>query len=334
MKPHRPAVRLAEQYRGLVARRGRRSGAALYATVVILSLIVAVLSLAGMHLVGVERRTSQSMIDVANARQYSLAAARLALLDIWNDPSWRGRYSHGVETTHVTFGSGTVSWSLTDTTDNSLSDDADDPVEIRGYGRCGGATWVTSVTVNVVLRDVGPMELQGFPDATSMSNNVVNASHFAGNYFKPFLPSTANYWRVTGVDIWAAQDGTAAGSTNVSLYLPGTSGNPASTLIDDASVPEALLPGSLQAVHLDYTSNSRLDPNVGLSLVLTSTSSTNTMRYGFKTGVMTGTSRYLEGTPGWGSPSSTKSLVFRVYGIYSLRDLAIAPGSWKRVAAN
>lgn len=334
MKPSRPMMRLADSGAPLVLGRGRRSGAALYATVVILSLIVAVLSLAGMHLVGVERRTSQSMIDVANARQYSLAAVRLALLDLWNDPAWRGRYSNGVETTRVAFGSGTVSWSLTDTSDNSLSDNADDSVEIRGYGRCGGATWVTSVTVNVVLRDVGPIELQGFPDVTSISNNVVSASHFAGNYFKPFLPSTASYWRVTAVDIYAAQDGTAAGSTNVSLYLPSVNGNPAPTLIDEVSVAEALLPGSLQAVHLDFTSNTRLDPEVGLSLVLTSTSSSNTMRYGFKTSVTTGSSRYLEGTPGWGSPSSTKSLVFRVYGIYSLRELAIAPGSWKRVPAN
>lgn len=334
MNRARPHIRIRTPRRDLVTGWGRRAGAALYATVVILSLIVAVLSVAGMHLVGVERRTSQSMIDVASARQYSLAAARLALVDIWNDSAWRGRYSNGVETTRVTFGSGTVSWSLTDTTDSSLSDDADDSVEIRGYGRCGGAVWVTSVTVNVALREVGPIELQGFADTTSLSNNVINVSHFAGNYFKPFLPSTANYWRVTGVDIYAAQDGTAAGSTNVGLYLPSSSGNPASTLIDEVSVAEALLPGSLQAVHLDFTSNTKLDPGVGLSLVLTSTSASNTMRYGFKSSVTTGTSRYLEGTPGWGSPSSTKSLVYRVYGTYSLRELSVAPGSWKRVAAD
>lgn len=330
---HRNTTRVP-QTAALRAASRRRTGAALYATVVLLSLVVTVLAIAAMQLVGLERRTSQSVVDVACAREYSLAAARLALLDVFNDTSWRSRYAHGVETTQVAFASGTVSWSLSDTGDTSLSDDGDDSFEVRGYGRCGDAAWVTSVTVQVVPREIGPIELQGYLNASSVSNGVVNSSHPAGEYFKPFLPSTANFWRVTAIDLYASQDGTAAGSTRIGLYRPGTSGNPGTTLFDEVVLNESALPTSLQMVRVNFTTNAGLDPSVGLSLSLSSTSSSNTMRYGYKTGVTTGSSRYLEGSPAWGTPSSTRSIVYRVYGTYSVRELQIVRGSWKRVAAN
>src|SRR4029079_16578432 len=158
---------------------GRR-GAALYASVLLLSLMVAVLSLSAIQTVGVERRTAQNNVDAVAARQNSLAAVRLALEDIFNDSNWRTRYTHGIETTQVSFGAGTVSWSLWDNTDGNIASGLDDSVEIRGIGRVNGAAWVHSVTVQVVPVEYGPMELQVLVDTSSMTSDVVNSSHFWG----------------------------------------------------------------------------------------------------------------------------------------------------------
>ena len=66
-----------------------RHGAALYATVMAVALLVSVMGLAGLMVTGIERRQAESGNDLITARANAESAVELALRVIANDANWR-----------------------------------------------------------------------------------------------------------------------------------------------------------------------------------------------------------------------------------------------------
>lgn len=334
-----PAIRRCAQSRATPHVRAPRSrahrnrrGAALYTAVLATSLLIALLGLTAIQIAAVERRSSDVITESLVARENARAAVELALQDLWTDSSWRTRYTHNVETTQLPFGGGTVSWRLKDVGDSSLSDDPADSVEVLGIGRFGNAACVHSVTVQPIEREIGPIELRGYLDDSNLSTEVVSTTKWWAQYFRPYLPSGASSWRVTAVDLLVRQEGTVGGSTTVSLFQPQSNLKPSTTLIDQATINESVLPTSLQYVRAAFAGHSGLSPTSGLCLTLT-TSSGTPMRFAYdSSGVSAANTAFVDGNPAWQNVNIYRSMLYRVTGMYSVRTLQVVPNSWKRAA--
>ena len=161
---------------------------------------------------------------------------------------------------------------------------------------------------------------------------MINSTKSWAQYFRPYLPAGVSSWRVTGIDFYAQREGTVNGSTAVSLYLPQTNLRPSSTLVTQVSVAESTLASGLAFTHIDITASMSLDPSVGLCLAFTTGSGTP-MRLAIDYGGVDATNtRLVDGNPNWQNTWSTSSLIYRVTGMYRVRELQVLGGSWKRAA--
>lgn len=127
----------------------RRRGMALYVSVMMTTLIVSLLGLAGIAVVRIERLELQSRGDMLAARRNAHSALELALVVLANDSSWRSNYTSGAETTAVSLGDdqlGKLSWILQDS-DGDLTD-SDTTLTLQGIGRVGDAVQVVQVELN------------------------------------------------------------------------------------------------------------------------------------------------------------------------------------------
>ena len=312
----------------------RRRGAAIYMTIVSVSLMVAVLSLAALNLVRVERRTAELSSDMIQARLAALAAAEMAVRDIQRDEDWRTRYTHDVETTAIAFGTAQASWKLCDIADTSLSDDVADGVVIKGIGRQGDSVWVESVTLEAVLEEIGPQEFQSYTGALLIGTGTVSAANWYAQYFRPTLPDDAVFWRVSQVQInceRVADD--ASLKTTISLRLPASNLSPSGTSVDAVDLAATSLPSAYEWFPVNFGSNSGLDPEDGLCLTLTSGTGL-AMRFKYDTlSVSSGETAMTTGSSSsWGTPNVLQSFLYKVQGYYTTCRMRVVTGSWKRTA--
>jgi hypothetical protein len=115
------------------------------------ALIVGLLGLAGLTLVRLERRHSQSAVRLVEAKRLAQAAVDLALHELDNDSNWRTNNRHDAAVPPRRCGGGTISWRILDPLDGDLSNAKDDPIRIEATGRVGTAAWVHGVDVKVSL---------------------------------------------------------------------------------------------------------------------------------------------------------------------------------------
>jgi hypothetical protein len=84
---------------------------------------------------------------------------------------------------------------------------------------------------------------------------------------------------------------------------------------------------------VSFSSNSRLDPDTGLCLTLTSNTGF-VMRFKYDTLSVAGAGAAMtQGSSlGWGTPTGLQTFLYKVQGYYTTCRMRVITGSWKRTA--
>ncbi len=298
------------------SKRSRR-GSALYITVLSTTLIVALLGLAGLTIVRIERLQTNISGDRRTARVNADSAVQLALRVIANDPNWRTTYTNGVETAPQSLhadATGTLSWILEDT-DGSLAD-GDTILKLKGVGRAGDAVQVSSVQLAPNSVSVGPVT---FKENTAQSNfEYVDQTKWWAQYVKPDLPADAIEWKVSSVEIMGGKSNVANETLLVKLYLPDTSNMP-ETQVDALQAAEAGFPSTADWLLFQFPGQPGLDPNLGVCVALECTTKKAAAFFHYLTsGDTDPNSELIRGSQasGWTTVEPGGALMFRLHGTY------------------
>ena len=116
--------------------RRRRSGS-VYILILGTSVILAVIGLSAAMVSRVQTRSVQAEGDWAEAQTLAVSASEGALAEIAAHSDWRTRYSGTTRT--VSFGRGTMRWSLKDEKDGDLGNNPNDPFLIVARGQVNRA---------------------------------------------------------------------------------------------------------------------------------------------------------------------------------------------------
>ena len=158
--------------------------------------------------------------------------------------------------------------------------------------------------------------LRQFMGPDNVSAQVMPSLSWA-QYFKPLLPPEATSWRLTRFEVYCEDAGPANEIVEVSLHLPGAGGLPGGTIIEQLTVAESTLPGSLAWHTFDFSANTGLDPGVGLCVAFTSPSGPEAMKARAKNyGVGDADTALIQGDPIWHSAYPDMAMLYRAYGIY------------------
>lgn len=124
----------------------RRRGS-LYASVLLTSLMVAVIGLASLQIANVTLRQATDISSAPSAQITARSAIEFAVLQLRSDPNWRTTYLNNVAyptNGPITLGAGSFTFRFVDS-DGNLADDDADAVRVWGIASCGEATWAESV---------------------------------------------------------------------------------------------------------------------------------------------------------------------------------------------
>jgi hypothetical protein len=298
------------------------------------TMIVSVLALSAMAVVRIERQQATSMNARQIARSHARSGVELALQRINTDPSWRSNYTNGVETTVLSLGSGStgsVSWSLTDT-DGEL-DNSDGVLRLRGIGRIGSTVQVSSVEIRAgettaLLRNHEMKNGLGIP--IDPSNLDIASNDWWGQYFKPSLPSNANGWRITGVEIRARRLNTR--DFRVRLYQAGGGNEPAGTIIESVTRSSTGISNSAFAwIPIAFAGSTRLEAGQGVSLMVETDANLMPIEISYNNGYGSGAdAALLEGdNGGLNTIDPNRSLQYRIHGTYTTSDdVQPVAGTW------
>jgi len=114
-----------------------RRDAGTYVVVLGASMTVAVVGIAALTAIRVERRGAADRSHAIQARAHARSAVEIALQRIVECDDWRTKYSNGTWEGPVTIGDGTYSIEGTDPLDGDLKDDHSDPLLVTGIGMQG-----------------------------------------------------------------------------------------------------------------------------------------------------------------------------------------------------
>lgn len=193
-------------------------------------MIVAVLAVAGLTLVRVQRRQVDSGNDMRNAQSYAKVAVDMAWYRVQNDASWRSKMAVGTWATDQVIGDGFYSFTATDPLDGDLNDSAVDPVVIVGVGKSGNFTQKLQMEIRALqpgIRCLEPMvQAEGsltFDGGTVTSNRMVSANKDAKvkNNAQAYTDAEAgNQIKTSSGGVW---HGTTTTSGNWPRQMPNVS---------------------------------------------------------------------------------------------------------------
>lgn len=130
----------------------RRAG--IYIMVLAFSLIVAVIGVAGMAAVRIERRFAEGDNDVTQARLHARSAIELGMFWMSQEQNWRTKFPNAGWAGEQPLGDGSLSLEALDPLDGDLSDDPADPVILIGTGTSGQARHRAQVRL---VREIAPL---------------------------------------------------------------------------------------------------------------------------------------------------------------------------------
>jgi len=190
-----------------------RRGTALFLAVLSTAFIVALLGLAGLSIVRIERKQIAAGNDRAVATVNARSAIELAMRTISTNSNWRSTYTNGVETSPLSLGSngrGTLSWILSDT-DGDLTN-ADVDLRLKGVGRVGQAVQVSSIRLSSPQSVLDSLQCPVYAvgNITQSSNSTSNVGPFATG--GTFTISGTVYGDVQGNPVNVTGTGTVTGS--------------------------------------------------------------------------------------------------------------------------
>lgn len=126
--------------------RRRRRGS-VYVAVLGTSLLVAVIGLGALAVAGTRTRITMAETAMVDAREAAMAGLESATATLAASGTWRDDLSEGEWVADVATGRGSFTVRLDDPTDDDLSDDASDPLDILVTGTSGPATQRLAATM-------------------------------------------------------------------------------------------------------------------------------------------------------------------------------------------
>ncbi|MCP4508582.1 MAG: hypothetical protein GY826_19590 [Fuerstiella sp.] len=161
---------------GSPLRRQRRGS--LYVSVVMVGAMVSILGMSAVLVGRINSRAHKGLADSTMARLNAQSALRLGMLMIENDPDWRFSHTTDEWMTDVSFGDGTFSLSVTDPSDNDLTDASADPVVLTGIGKKGEAVQRLEITLAPLYRGYDCLQSAiHVGDDLKFRNATVTADH-------------------------------------------------------------------------------------------------------------------------------------------------------------
>jgi hypothetical protein len=162
-----------------VAPRRRRGSALLL--VVGAAMIVALLGLAGLMSLRIQRRVVENTADTAEARVAAQAAIEVGLMRIDGDEDWRTNYPDGVWISNESVGQGTFTLEGHDPVDGDLADDDTEDLVLTGIGVKGAARQKIQVRLIQQIRGVEALEASLFAAGTmTISSATVQSDGILG----------------------------------------------------------------------------------------------------------------------------------------------------------
>src|SRR6185369_3966236 len=128
--------------------RYHRRGA-VYIAVLMTALVVACTGLAALQLARVQNATADGGNSFIEARTIARSAIDIGMLKIRNDPYWRTNLGNGTWVNNQSLGDGTYSLSAVDPIDSDVTKGDNHPIIMTASGTVGGATYKTSVRLEV-----------------------------------------------------------------------------------------------------------------------------------------------------------------------------------------
>lgn len=113
---------------------------------------IAVVGIAALTVVRVDRRAVAGMSDAMQARVYARSAIDIGLQRMVEDADWRTKYTSGIWENLVTIGSGSYTLEGVDPADGDLADDDTQPVTLTGIGMQGSARFALEAQLTPVLQ--------------------------------------------------------------------------------------------------------------------------------------------------------------------------------------
>lgn len=157
-----------------------------YIAVLGVSLVVAVISIAAMHIARIEMRELVAVNEISRARLMAESGVEFAICKMKSNPLWRDDFTSGITNTpsaalSALTGSGQFDFTLTDS-DGDLDDDNQDAVTLRSVGTAGSATSVVEVLLQPTGAGLSCLEAslhsagQIFVDASTTTDQAVSAN--------------------------------------------------------------------------------------------------------------------------------------------------------------
>jgi len=122
------------------------------------AMLVALIGMASLMSLRIERRTLEGTLDAAEARIYAQSAIELGMQRIKSDPAWRATQPNGNWFVERPMGAGTICLSGVDPDDAQLDNDDTGLLILTGIGKRGDAEQRVQVTLVPKLRGVSALE--------------------------------------------------------------------------------------------------------------------------------------------------------------------------------
>jgi prepilin-type N-terminal cleavage/methylation domain-containing protein len=165
----------------------------------------------------------------------------------------------------------------------------------------------------------GPEQVLISYDVTTTTEYGVKKTAWPAEYFKPTLPANAISWKITRIVLQLRRNGGATGVLSIQVKNVDSSKKPTGTALQAVDIDVTTIPTTATWVNVPFTNLSGLDPNNGLSVLLTSTRSTQNAFVRYKGGISPPTQNMLYCTSSnqgssWTTPSGSSAAQYYVYG--------------------
>ncbi len=153
--------------------RRQRAGS-VYVAVLGVAMIVAVIAIGAITVQRVVRKMAQQSLDMAQARDYAIAAIEIGQLRVKSDSQWRTTFPNGVWETAQVIGTGTYTLEGTDPADGDLTDDPMDPIRLVGIGRNSSARQKVATTFQPTVFGMTCLEVAAIGASVSLDDANVD----------------------------------------------------------------------------------------------------------------------------------------------------------------
>lgn len=222
---------------------------------------------------------------------------------------------------------------------------AGDPLT-RAYNNGAPETLASDVQqfdLSYLLRTITPaavrqiesaeLELISHDDAPGgvIVQKAISAIKWAGQYFKPTLPTNTVSWKINRVLVRLSKSGPPKGSVRMWITEADANLQPTTTVLDELIVPEGNL-GAMQWQEFAFGAAGGLDPAQGYCIVVTGYGAAGGTHglLEYETGgvPMTANTHYMTSDSGvlvWSAPNDTDDMRFFVYGTVTTTGPPIWP---------